>query len=89
MKMPNTERPISIVGIDLSKRSFHLYGVDAHGQQVLIKKLSRFRLSAFVANLPTCVVPTQTCGSAHHWARQFPSYGHECDCSPRSSSSRS
>jgi transposase len=77
MKVHNAERPISVVGIDLAKRSFHLYGVDAHGQQVLSKKLSRIRLSAVVANLPPCLVAMEACGSAHHWARQFRSYGHE------------
>ena len=65
------------MGIDLSKRSFHLYGVDDSAKQVLSKKLTRARLGAFVANLPPCTVAMEACGSAHHWARQFRSYGHE------------
>ena len=65
------------MGVDLSKRSFHLYGVDDSAKQVLSKKLTRARLGAFVANLPPCTVAMEACGSAHHWARQFRSYGHE------------
>ncbi len=77
MKEVSKERQISVVGIDLAKRSFHLYAVDAGGQPLLSKKLTRARLSAFVANLPPCRVAMEACGSAHHWARQFRTYGHE------------
>jgi transposase len=65
------------MGIDLAKRSFHLFGVDASGKPVLSKKLTRGRLSAFMANLPACTVAMEACGSAHHWARQFRRFGHE------------
>jgi transposase len=71
------ERQITVVGIDLAKHSFHLYGVDVHGRQIFSKKLSRSRLSAFLANLPPCMVAMEACGSAHYWARQFRTYGHE------------
>jgi transposase len=77
MKEVSKERQISVVGIDLAKRSFHLYAVDGGGQQMLSKKLTRARLGAFVANLPPGTVAMEACGSAHHWARQFRSYGHE------------
>jgi transposase len=65
------------MGIDLAKRSFHLFGVDASGKPVLSKKLTRGRLSAFMANLPACTVAMEACGSAHYWARQFRRFGHE------------
>jgi transposase len=77
MKEVSKERQISVVGIDLAKRSFHLYAVDAGGQPLLSKKLTRARLGAYVANLSPCTVAMEACGSAHHWARQFRSYGHE------------
>ena len=71
------ERGIAVVGIDLAKRSFHLYGVDEQGRQVLSKKVTRARLRLILANLPACTVAMEACGSAHHWARQFREYGHE------------
>ncbi|WP_295443481.1 IS110 family transposase [uncultured Thiodictyon sp.] len=67
----------TVVGIDLAKRSFHVYGADARGQPVFSKKLTRARLGPFIANLPPCTVAMEACGSAHHWARTFRTYGHE------------
>ena len=77
MREHSKEAVIKVLGIDLAKRSFHLFGVDGDGRQVLSKKLTRARLSEFVANLPPCTVAMEACGSAHHWARLFRSYGHE------------
>jgi transposase len=54
-----------------------VHGVDAEGTPVFSKKLSRARFSPFVANLPACTVAMEACGSAHHWARRFRSFGHE------------
>jgi transposase len=71
------ESVVTVVGIDLAKRSFHVYGADGHGKQVFSKKLTRARLSLFMANLPACTVAMEACGSAHHWARTFRTYGHE------------
>ena len=77
MKELSKESVIKFVGIDLAKRSFHVYGADGHGKQVFSKKLTRARLSPFMANLPACTVAMEACGSAHHWARTFRTYGHE------------
>ncbi len=77
MSEHSKEAVIKVLGIDLAKRSFHLHGVDGDGRQVLSKKLTRARLSEFVANLPPCTVAMEACGSAHYWARKFRRYGHE------------
>lgn len=68
---------ITTLGIDIAKRSFHVLGADARGQVVLRKKLTRKRLPAFMANLPTCRVGMEACAGAHHWARKFESFGHQ------------
>ncbi|HRF44902.1 MAG TPA: IS110 family transposase [Candidatus Competibacteraceae bacterium] len=73
----NNERVIQVVGIDLAKRSFHVYGVDERGQWVISKTFNRTRLSEFMVNLPACMVAIEACGSAHTWARQFRDRGHE------------
>jgi transposase len=44
---------------------------------VLSRKLTRARLSAVVAQLPACTIAMEACGSAHHWARLFRTFGHE------------
>ncbi len=77
MSLHTKEEVIRVLSIDLAKRSFHLFGVDNAGRQVLSKKLSRARLGEFVANLPPCTVAMEACGSAHEWARRFRRYGHE------------
>ena len=77
MKELSKESVIKFVGIDLAKRSFHLYAVDGEGRAVLSRKLTRARLSAVVAQLPACTIAMEACGSAHHWARLFRIFGHE------------
>jgi transposase len=68
--------PITVLGIDLAKQSFQLHGVDENDQVVLIKKLNRKQLSAFIANLPVCLIGLEACGGSHHWARVFSEMGH-------------
>ena len=40
---------VSIIGIDVSKRHFRLYGATAGGEPVLCKKLTRSKLLRFLA----------------------------------------
>ena len=77
MKEHSNERVVKVVGIDLAKRSFHVYGVSERGQKVISKSFTRTRLSEFMANLPACLVAMEACGSAHYWARRFRDQGHE------------
>jgi transposase len=69
-------KEITVLGIDLAKQSFHLYGVDAGGHKVINKKLSRKQLTAFIAQLPPCLIGLEACGGAHHWVRRFSEFGH-------------
>lgn len=52
MKDNNSKKLLAVLGIDLSKQSFQLHGVDVNGDIVLTKKLSRNKLSEFIAKLP-------------------------------------
>ncbi len=70
-------KKISVVGIDLGKNLFHLYGTNANGKVILRKKLSRAKLAEFMLRLEPCLVGLEACGGAHHWARLFRSYGHD------------
>ena len=76
MKHSNPKGELSVLGIDLAKQSFQLHGVDANGQTVLNKKLSRSKLCAFVAQLPACTIGLEACGGANHWLRTFEELGH-------------
>jgi transposase len=70
-------KDITTIGIDLAKTVFQIHGVDARGKTVLKKQLKRDRLTALFANLPVCVVGTEACASAHHWARELGRLGHD------------
>jgi transposase len=65
------------MGIDLAKHVFQLHGVDAQGHTVLRRRLSRTQLRPFVAQLHPCLVGMEACGSAHYWARELTTLGHE------------
>ena len=64
---------VSIIGIDLAKRSFQLHGARADGSVAFRMKLSRGKLLGFFASQPRCVVAMEACASAHYWGR----IGHE------------
>ncbi len=65
----------NVVGLDIAKQVFHLFTMQ-DGKAVK-KKLKRSELSAFVAQLPTCLIAMEACGGAHHWARLFQCLGHD------------
>jgi transposase len=67
---------VRVLGIDLAKDVFQLYGVDARGRTALTKRLRRPQLAPFVAALPPCLIGLEACASAFHWARQFQRQGH-------------
>jgi transposase len=67
---------ITTIGIDLAKELFQVHGVDSHGKAVLRKQLRRSEMAKFFANLDTCLIGMEACGSAHHWARKLGEFGH-------------
>lgn len=63
---------VDLLGIDLAKTVFQLHGVDKEGNIVLKKRInSRKKLLEYIANLPTCIIAMEACGSANFWARKF------------------
>ena len=68
---------VSIIGIDLAKRSFQLHGARADGSVAFRKKLSRGKLLGFLAAQPCCVVAMEACASAHYWGREIGKFGHK------------
>ena len=69
-------RNVTTVGIDLAESVFSVHGVDALGHEVLRRTLRRHQLSAFIAQLPPCLIGMEACSGAHEWARQFTRLGH-------------
>ena len=73
---------VTRVGLDLAKKVFQVHAVDAKGEIVVVRKLTRGRLVAFFAELPPCVVAMEACSSAHHWGRALIELGHEVKLIP-------
>ena len=68
---------VSIIGIDLAKRSFQLHGARADGSVAFRRHLSRGKVLGFLATQPRCVVAMEACASAHYWGREIGTLGHE------------
>ena len=68
---------VTRVGLDLAKNAFQVHAVDAKGEIVVVRKLTRSQLIPFFAELPPCVVAMEACASAHHWGRALIALGHE------------
>ena len=68
---------VSIIGLDISKRSFQVHGATADGAPVLRRKLTRAKVLEFLASQARCLVVMETCGGAHHWGREIQQLGHE------------
>lgn len=75
-------KQISIIGIDLAKHVFQLHAVDAHGHKVFSKQVRREKLRLTLAQIPPCHVAMEACGSAHYWARDIGTLGHEAELLP-------
>jgi transposase len=65
------------IGLDIAKSCFQVHGVDVHGKTALQKRLRRTQVLGYFANLPTCLIGIEACGSAHYWARELSKLGHE------------
>ena len=68
---------MSVLGIDIAKRVFHVVGMNERGQIVLRKRMSRHDLMPFIATLPPVLIGMEACGGAQYWARRFREHGHE------------
>lgn len=70
---------VNLLAIDLAKNIFQLHGLDKKGSCVLKKRLTRDKLTEFLAKLPSCRIVMEACGSTNYWARVFKNLGHCVD----------
>jgi transposase len=67
---------LTTIGLDISKRSFEVFGRDNHGRQTVRKSLRRDEVLGFFGNLRECLIGIEACGGAHYWARELTALGH-------------
>jgi transposase len=75
-------REVTIIGVDLAKRSFQLHGAAADGSVVFRKQLSRSQFLAFLTRQPKCIVAMEACATSHYWGREIAKLGHEVKLIP-------
>lgn len=68
---------ITTIGLDLAKNVFQVHGTDDCGEVVLRRRLRRTQLRPFFASLEPCLIGMEACGTAHFWARELQSLGHD------------
>lgn len=73
---------INILGIDLAKKNYQIYGIDKNDEEVVNKKLSRTRMIIFVTNLKPCTIAMEACSGAHYLGRLFLDLGHKVKLLP-------
>jgi transposase len=73
---------ITTIGLDLAKSVFQVHVVDEAGTVMMRKRLRRSQVLAFFAGIPPCLVGLEACATAHHWARELISLGHEARLMP-------
>ncbi len=66
----------SMIGLDIAKSVFQVYGEDEERRVVLRKRLGRGAVESFFAKLPAAMIGIEACGSSHHWARRLQALGH-------------
>ena len=64
-------------GLDVAKRVFQMYWVEAETGEILNRRFVRDELIRFLAQRPPGRVALEACGSAHWWARKIKALGHE------------
>jgi len=68
---------IELLGIDLAKNVFQLWGTDAAGNCVLQRRVRRESLLDIVGALPPCCIGIEACTGAFFWQRRFEALGHQ------------
>ena len=75
-------KPVVTIGLDIAKTVFQVHGVDAAGQVVVRRRLTRGRVLAFFEKLTPCLVGIEACSTSHYWARELIARGHEVRLMP-------
>lgn len=72
------------IGMDIAKSVFVVHGVDANGEVVIRRRLTRRRVLPFFEKLPSCLVGIEAGAAAHYWGRQLRDLGHDVRLMPPS-----
>ncbi len=72
----------STIGIDIAKSVFQIRGVDAAGEVVIAKRVTRGKVLAFFEKLSPCLIGMEACPTSHHRARAVTKLAHDVRLMP-------
>lgn len=68
---------LTTIAVDIAKRVFSVYWVDAQTGEIGARTMSRAKLEEFMRTREPSRVVLEAGGSAHHWGRWLACHGHE------------
>lgn len=68
---------ISIIGLDLAKRTIQVHAAGADGAVIFRRKVSSGKLLQFLASIEPCSGAMEGCAGSHHWDREIAKLGHD------------
>ena len=68
---------LTTIAVDIAKRVFSVYWVDAQTGEIGARTMSRAKLEEFMRTREPSRVVLEAGGSAHHWGRWLARHGHE------------
>lgn len=75
---------ITTIGLDIAKSVFQVHGIDAAGEVLLRRRLTRARVLPFFAKLGPCLIGIEACATSHFWARKLRELDHDVRLMPPS-----
>lgn len=70
------------VGVDIAKNVMQVHFIDTATGEVFNKVIRCDKFLEFFTNHFPCLIGMESCGGAHHWARQLISLGHTVKLMP-------
>lgn len=67
---------ITLFGLDIAERVFHVCGMNRAGKVLLRKRLYRSEVLSFFAQASRCTVALESCGGSCYWAREIEALGY-------------
>ena len=71
-----TMNGLQVIGLDIAKHVFQLHTVDMGTGEIINVQIKRAKVLAHFVNKAPCLIAIESCGGAHHWARNLTALGH-------------
>ena len=65
------------IGVDLAKNYFQVHALASEDSPAIKRKLKRSKMHEFFSKIEPSLIGMEACGSAHYWARELKTMGHE------------